>query len=168
VGNQRLLYWNLPSLINGPFVIPANQVVTFYEKTDSFATDVSLIALQPHSHLLAKSWKVYMVTSPGDTTNLIYIPDWSFHWQFNYFFTKIIKIPAGAQIFGEAVFDNTSNNPNNPNNPPMEVHSGESTFDEMMGCRFSLLSYEPGDENIMLDSSYYTTAPVKENPGFFN
>jgi hypothetical protein len=77
-----------------------------------------------------------------------------------YFFTKIIKIPAGSQIFGEATFDNTVNNPNNPNNPPQDVEDGESTLDEMMSCRFWVMDYQEGDEDIVLDSSYYTgTSP---------
>jgi len=113
-----------------------------------------MIAIQPHMHLIGKSFKVFMVASPGDTTNLLYIPQWQFEWQMIYFFTHVIKIPEGARIFGEAVYDNTLNNPVNPNNPPKDVHAGESTFQEMMGCRFSLLDYLPGDENIWLDSTF--------------
>lgn len=159
VNDRRLLYYHLPSLINPPFEIPANQVKTFYEKSVKFFQAQSMIALQPHMHLIGKSFKVYMVTEAGDTTNLLYIPDWSFHWQMDYFLTKVLKVPKDAQIFGEAFFDNTINNANNPNNPPEDVHAGESTFDEMMGCHFTLLDYHEGDENIILDSSFYSSAP---------
>src|SRR4030095_14579626 len=31
-----------------------------------------------------------------------------------------------------------------------------NTYDEMMGCHFSLLDYQPGDEDILLDSVFYT------------
>jgi hypothetical protein len=142
--------------VNPPFVIPANTVKTFYEQSEVFTQPKSLLALQPHCHLIGKSWKVYMVTAPGDTTNLISIPNWSFDWQMCYFLTQVIEIPVGAQLFAEAVFDNTSNNPNNPSNPPKPVVAGETSFHEMMSVRFWVLDYQPGDEDIVLDSSYFT------------
>jgi hypothetical protein len=128
VSDYRLLYYHTPSLINPPFEIPANEVKTFYERSPVFKTDQSLIALQPHMHLIGRTFKVYMIESNGDTTNLLYIPDWSFHWQMDYFLTKVMKIPKDAQLFGEALYDNTINNPNNPYNPPETIHAGESTF----------------------------------------
>ncbi|MEO5673621.1 MAG: T9SS type A sorting domain-containing protein [Chitinophagales bacterium] len=152
---ERWLFWHPPSLIDGPLTIPANEVKTFHEKTDSFITDLSIVQLQPHSHLICTSWKVFLVNAPGDTTNLISIPKWDFNWQMGYLFTKLIKVPVNSQIWGEATFDNTTNNPDNPSNPPELVTAGETTFDEMMACRFSYLDYLPGDENIILDSSYY-------------
>jgi Secretion system C-terminal sorting domain len=156
IKNSRLLHWHEPSLINPPFVMPANTVTTFYEQSTIFPQDKSLVAIQPHMHLIGKSFEIYMVTSPGDTTKLLYIPDWDFYWQLGYFVTQVIKIHEGAQIFGVGVYDNTTNNPNNPNNPPIEVVAGESTFEEMMSCRFWMMDYESGDENILLDSSVYT------------
>jgi hypothetical protein len=156
----RFLYWHAPSLMDGPFEIPANQVKTFHEQSPLFYIDKSLLALQPHCHLLGRSWKVFMVIAPGDTTNLISIPHWDFDWQMCYFFTKVIKIPSGARIFGEASFDNTINNPNNPNNPPQDVSAGESTLQEMMSCRFWIMDYQEGDEDIVLDSSYFTGTPT--------
>ncbi|HYV93563.1 MAG TPA: T9SS type A sorting domain-containing protein [Chitinophagales bacterium] len=157
ITNYRLLHWHVPSLLNPPFEIPANEVKTFYEQSTIFPQDKSLVALQPHMHLIGTSFEVFMVTAQGDTTGLLYIPQWNFYWQLGYFVTKLIKIPEGAQIFGTAVFDNTTNNPNNPSNPPINVAAGESTFDEMMSCRFWMMNYQPGDENILLDSSVYTS-----------
>ncbi len=160
---ERWLFWHPPCLIDGPLTIPANEVKTFHEKTDSFISDLSIVQLQPHSHLICSSWKVFIVNSPGDTTNLIYIPHWDFNWQMGYLFTKLIKVPTNSQIWGVASFDNTTNNPNNPSNPPLTVTAGETTFDEMMACRFSYLNYLPGDETIVLDSSFYnypTGAPI--------
>jgi hypothetical protein len=158
ITNSRWLHWHVPSLINPPFFMPANTVTTFYEESVPFIEDKSLVALQPHMHLIGKSFKVFMVIAPGDTTALIYIPDWNFYWQLGYFLPKVMKLPVGAQIFGTAVFDNTTNNPNNPSNPPIDVSAGESTFDEMMSCRFWKMDYQAGDENIILDSSFYFTS----------
>ena len=155
VRNERLLWWYDSSLLNPPFKIPANTVKTFYEQSPDFFTPQSIVAIQPHMHLIGKSIEVFLVNTPGDTTNLVYIPSWDWNWQLNYFVTKLIKIPVGGRIYGTGVYDNTTNNPNNPNNPPIDVHSGEGTEDEMMGVRFSLMDYQEGDENYILDSSFY-------------
>jgi len=154
VMNQRLLWWFDSSLINGPFVIPANVVKDFYAQSPDFQTPLSIVAIQPHMHLIGKSIEVFMVIG-ADTTNLIKIPQWDFNWQINYFVTKLIKIPVGAKIYDHGIYDNTSNNPNNPNDPPITVHNGEGTEDEMMSVRFSLLDYRDGDENYILDSAFY-------------
>lgn len=154
-----LLYHFPPSLMNWPLTIPANQVKTFNEKSGTFPDNYSLLSVAPHMHLIGKSFKVFMVKSPGDTTSLIYIPNWNFHWQEGYTFQKLIKFPAGAQIYGQATYDNTLNNPFNPSNPPVTVHLGESTLDEMMVCFFSFLDFKAGDEEVVLDSTLLTTTP---------
>jgi len=92
------------------------------------------------------------MTSPNnaDTTRLVCIPDWNFHWQLGYVFQHMIHFPAGSgyTLRAEATYDNTTNNPNNPNNPPITVSLGESTLDEMMVVFFTYLNYQTGDENI--------------------
>lgn len=155
VRNERLLWWYGSSLLNPPFKIQKNTVKTFYEESPEFLTPQSIVAMQPHMHLIGKSFEVFLVNSPGDTTNLLYIPSWDWNWQLNYFVTKLIKIPAGGRVYGTGVYDNTSNNPNNPNDPPVTVFAGEGTEDEMMSVRFSLMDYQEGDEDYILDSSFY-------------
>jgi hypothetical protein len=143
-------------LLNYPWLdIPANTVKTFHLISTAFSEDKSLLGLGPHSHLICKSWEVYMIIPSGDTIPLISIPNWDFDWQGGYLLTKVIKIPEGSQLFGTVVFDNTINNPNNPNNPPQDVHFGEGRLDEMAQVRFWLMDYQPGDENIILDSAFY-------------
>ncbi len=154
----RVVYkskWLFPSvLVNGPLNIPANSIKTFNEISQPL-THKSLLGVVPHSHHVCTSWKVQMVTSTGDTTNLISIPKWSFYWQYNYMLTKVMDVPGLAQMLGEAVFDNTVNNPDNPNDPPKAVHEGGKSTNEMMNCGFILMDYEDGDENIILDSAFY-------------
>jgi hypothetical protein len=155
IGNYRLLHWHVPSLLNPPFIIPADQYKTFYETSQPSPFDQSLIALQPHMHLLGKSFKVMLANAPGDSTNMVYIPEWSFNWQLAYYVPQIMKINQGTTFYGTGEYDNTTNNPNNPNNPPIDVGAGESTLEEMMSCRFYMMKYQSGDENIVLDSSIY-------------
>ncbi|MBA3648024.1 MAG: T9SS type A sorting domain-containing protein [Chitinophagales bacterium] len=162
VRNNRLLHWHVPSLLNPPFEMPPYTITTFYETSAVMDEDQSLIALQPHMHLIGKSFEIYMVDANLDTTKIMYIPQWNFNWQMSYFLPKIMKVPVGSKILGTGVYDNTENNPFNPSNPPQWVYAGESTLDEMMSCRFWLMDYMPGDENIVLDSSYATGTGIPD------
>lgn len=85
---------------------------------------------------------------------MIDIPKWDFHWQGGYQFKKLIKLPRGTVLNGEASYDNTANNPNNPSVPPKNVILGEGTENEMMLIYFWYTRYQQGDENIVLDSSW--------------
>jgi hypothetical protein len=163
VSVQPILFHYWPC-INAQLDIPANTVKSFYEKSLGFqvpgvafdpSKDYSLLAVAPHMHLIGKSWNVYMTSPTNDTTRLICIPDWNFHWQLSYEFHNLIHFNAGAgyHVGAKATYDNTTNNPNNPNNPPVEVQLGESTLDEMMIVFFSYLEYQAGDENIVLDQT---------------
>lgn len=151
INTAWLLYDSSPVLQDGPLVIPANQEKTFHQKTLPFPSDVSLISICPHMHLLGKSYKVWYETAQGDSINLINIPKWDFHWQKYYTFQSIVKIPAGSVIKSEGVYDNTINNHDNPNIPPITVSKGIYTTDEMFLCYFIFSQYEEGDENIILD-----------------
>jgi hypothetical protein len=140
------------SLTNGPLFIPADSVKTFYAQAP-VSFPVTLLAIFPHMHLIGRSIRSWAITSTGTNIPLIDIPNWNFMWQGGYFFRQPIKIPANSVLHSEATYDNTPNNPYNPNNPPVNVSLGEATTDEMMLVYFSFLVYQPGDENIIIDTS---------------
>jgi hypothetical protein len=147
------------TLINGPLFIPANTVKTFYNQVNVVGNR-TLTGIMPHMHLIGKSIKAYCVTPSKDTIHLIDIPQWDFHWQYFYQFQKPILLPAGSVVYGQATYDNTSNNPYNPNNPPKDVSVGEGTEDEMFLIYMNLSTYLPGDTNIIIDtSSHYPHDP---------
>lgn len=117
--------------------------------------DISILTVNPHMHLLGKSFKGYAVTPSGDTIRLISIPRWDFNWQYFYTFKKMVRVPAGSLIVAEGVYDNTTKNINNPFNPPQLVtgHDGSmKATDEMFQFIISYLPYQPGDENISLET----------------
>lgn len=143
------------SLLNGPLVIPADSIKIFYSKF-IIPYDISLLGVLPHMHLIGRKIKAFGVTPIGDTLNFIRINNWDFHWQGNYSFKKIMKVPKGTVLYGEALYDNTINNPFNPSNPAKEVVKGESTDDEMMLIYFNFLKYQLGDENISQEDSLKT------------
>ena len=145
------------SLENGPLNIPANTEKEYHAKFTVFQ-NASVLSVAPHMHLIGRSIVCFAVTLQNDTIPLIRINDWDFHWQGGYFFQKIQKIPLGAKLHAYAVYDNTVNNPNQPSDPPQLVTQGEATTDEMMLVYFAYLAYQPGDENIVLDSTLLSSA----------
>ena len=117
-------------------------------------------------HLIGTEIHSFNVKS-GDTTKLISIPKWNFHWQGFYEYQKMVHIKNLSTFWAEATYDNTTNNPYNPSNPPQDVSSGEHTTDEMMIVFFAYTEYEPGDENIILDSTVLTSIPEVETQNDF-
>ena len=140
-----------------PLIIPPNQIKSF--KTSAIITkDISILTINPHMHLLGKSFLAYAVTIKKDTIPLIKINDWNFRWQYFYTFEKMLKIPAGSEIIVEAIYDNTADNPDNPFYPPQEIservdfngRGSMKTSNEMLQFIISYLPYEIGDEHIEL------------------
>lgn len=140
------------SITNGPLFIPADSVKTFYAQ-ENVSLNASLISIAPHMHLIGQQISSYAISPLGDTIPLVDIPDWNFHWQGFYNYRQPVHVPFGSTIYAQATYDNTLNNPDNPNNPTQDVSVGESTEDEMMIIYFAYLSYQPGDENIIIDST---------------
>lgn len=136
-----------------PLVIPPGKVSSY--RTELVVPKaISLITINPHMHLLGKSFTAYALTPQQDTIRLIKIPKWNFNWQYFYTFKKMVKIPAGSKIVVEGVFDNTKDNPFNPFNPPQVVRDNEGsmrTTDEMFQFIVNYLPYEEGDEAISLE-----------------
>lgn len=164
VQEQPLLN-ELSSLVNGPFIIPANKVKTFYEQYKIPAKqNLSLLGIIAHSHLVCASMKAYAVKPTGDTVPLINIPRWDFHWQGAYMFKKMITLPAGTTLYGEAVYNNTIRNPDNPNNPPADVYGGEQTTSEMMQFYFFYTKTLPGDDALVFDTT--TRLPMYSDCSF--
>lgn len=138
-------------------VIPPDTIMRFTTRA-TIRQDISLVTINPHMHLLGKSFWAYAIKPDGDTIPLIRIPRWDFRWQYFYTFPKMIRIPSGSMVVAEGVFDNTTSNPNNPFNPPREItgtNGSMRTTDEMFQLIMNFLPYEPGDENINLDPAVF-------------
>jgi hypothetical protein len=137
---------------DGPLAIKANTVDTFHQSYLA-PNPGSIISVLPHMHLIGKSYKVWVERLNGDTTWLINIPQWDFHWQMVYNYRYIQAVFTGETVRAEAVYDNTRDNPNNPNDPPEDVGLGDNTTDEMMLIFFYFTNYQDGDENLIVDST---------------
>ncbi len=143
------------SKVEPPLVIPPNKI-TMYKTNATVPVDISLLTINPHMHLLGKSFLAYAVTPQSDTIPLVRIKKWDFRWQYSYTFKKMLKIPAGTTIYVEGEYDNTANNPNNPFYPPQIVREpiggNMKTTDEMFQLIMTYLPYQKGDENISLET----------------
>ncbi|HNI54810.1 MAG TPA: hypothetical protein PK511_09835 [Chitinophagales bacterium] len=137
-------------------VIPPNEVKTFtidYQVQET----MSLLTVNPHMHLLGKSFLAYAVTPQSDTIPLIRINKWDFRWQYFYTFKSVVVIPGGSRIHVEAVFDNTVNNVNNPYYPPQVIIDRGDRFDsmkttnEMLQLILTYMEYQSGDEYLSLE-----------------
>ena len=146
------------------FFILANEVKTFHG-VYNISSDISLISVYPHCHLLGKDWLAYAITPDNDTIPIIQIEEWDFNWQGSYTFDRMKKIPAGSEMHVFTTYDNTSNNPYNPNNPPQFMTWGESTTDEMYLMGFNYVNYQEGDEDIIIDQGGTTgiNNPIQQN-----
>jgi hypothetical protein len=136
-----------------PLIIPPNTVQTFHTEF-TLPADISVLTINPHMHLLGKTFWAYAVKPDGDTIPLIRIRNWDFRWQYFYTFEKMLHLPTGTRIRAEATFDNTTNNPNNPFKPPREVREQGGSMrstDEMFQCIITMLPYQKGDELVRLD-----------------
>lgn len=138
----------LPDLVLQP-----NTVKNVYSKY-TIPQDISVLTINPHMHLIGKSFKAYALKPDGDTIRLISIPKWDFNWQYFYTFRKMVKIPKGSTIVAEGVYDNTKNNMNNPFSPPRLVRDQNGSMratDEMFQFIITYVPYKEGDENISLE-----------------
>lgn len=150
-------------LLNPPFLIPANTKRTLIADLPTAwiaPVPLSVLSLTPHAHVVATSFKAYSYR-PGftDTIPLIHIPKWDFYWQGTYTLRKPLKLNTNRTTRAEVTYDNTVNNPENPHSPPQDVRWGEKTSDEMLYLFASVVTYQTGDENIILDSTLLVSVP---------
>lgn len=166
--NIREVY-TVPLLQNWSLNIPAGTVQTYTNECPTsgifndckFYLPITVLSANPHQHLIGKNL-VNFAVSPTftDTVKLIRINNWNFNWQGYYFYKKPVIIPANYKWTGIHTYDNTASNPNNPYNPPQNMYAGYQTSDEMFFDSFMFALYQPGDENLNIDS--LMTVSVKE------
>ena len=138
-------------------IIEPNQTLKCISKV-GVLKDISILTINPHMHLLGKSFKAYAITIKNDTIPLIKIDNWNFRWQYFYTYPKMKKIPKNSIIIIEAEFDNTEKNIDNPFSPPKKIKEKNwgdgkgsmKTTDEMLQFIITYLPYNLGDENISL------------------
>lgn len=144
------------SEIEPEFIIPPNEIKTFHTQATIQKT-ISLLSVNPHMHLVGKTFWAFALKPNGDTIPLIRINKWDFRWQYYYTYKHPVKIEAGSTIHVYGTFDNTAANPFNPYSPPQTITNGNGvesmkTTEEMFQFIFTFVPYKEGDEAIDLES----------------
>lgn len=157
-GNARpieIASWlhHFKNLQNPPFYIPADSEMVFYEQY-TVPTDVTLIGISHWAQKICESMSCHAITPLLDTIYLLTVEDHEDLWSEGiYYFGKLIRLPAGTKIYGEAHYNNTAFNPANPFDPPRPFQAGLADSSEQMIFSFAYTSYLAGDENIIVDSA---------------
>jgi hypothetical protein len=143
------------SKIEPEFIIPPNEIKTFNTQT-TLASDISMLSVNPHMHLIGKTFWAFALKLNGDTIPLIRINKWDFRWQYYYTFKHPMKLEKGTSIHVYGTFDNTNQNPNNPFHPPQSITQGNGvesmkTSEEMFQFIYTYTVYKEGDEKIDLE-----------------
>jgi hypothetical protein len=141
--------------IEPEFVIPPNQIKTFYTHT-TLSKSISLLSVNPHMHLIGKIFWAFALKPNGDTIPLIKIKKWDFRWQYYYTFKNPLKLEKGSSIHVYGTYDNRNSNPNNPYHPAQTITQGNGvesmkTTEEMFQFIYTYVLYKDGDEKIDLE-----------------
>ena len=95
-----------------------------------FERDMQIIAFSPHLHLRGKAMRYDLTYPDGRREVLLDVPKFNFNWQWLYYPTEPIDVPAGSRLDVTAVWDNSADNPHNPD-PSREIIYRGNTFNEM-------------------------------------
>lgn len=141
--------------IKPEFVIPPNEIKTFHTQY-TLSKSISLLSVNPHMHLVGKTFWAFALQPNGDTIPLIRIKKWDFRWQYYYTYKHPVKLESGVTIHVYGTYDNTAANPNNPYHPPQTITQGNGvesmkTTEEMFQFIFTYMPYKEGDEKIDLE-----------------
>ncbi len=137
--------------------------------TDNFTCplDLTVLAIYPHAHYLAKLMEGYATLPDGTRKWLIRIPDWDLNWQGVYRLKEPVHLPRGTVVSMRYHYDNSSENVRNPNNPPKEVKAGIRATDEMGHLWLQVLPDAPGDQRAVLQQALAEDR-LKKYPGDFS
>lgn len=138
---------------DGALDIPAGEkdfVVSDEWKT---SLDLSVLAIYPHAHYLAKVMEGDATLPDGSRKWLIRIPEWDLNWQGVFRLKEPVFLPKGTLIQMRYHFDNSDANPRNPNNPPKRVVGGNRADLEMSHFWLQVLPAAEGDHRAELQES---------------
>jgi AhpC/TSA family len=129
--------------------IPAGKPDYTLTSSVTLPTDVTLISVLPHMHLIGKEMKLTATLPDGNEQSLVWIKDWNFYWQDNYVYREPVRLPAGTKLDVLCRYDNSTANPLNPSHPPKRVFFGNGSTDEMCFGIFQLIVDNPNEQRLL-------------------
>lgn len=95
-----------------------------------FDRNMEILALSPHLHVRGKAMRYELTYPDGRQETLLDVPNYDYNWQWLYYPTEPIEIPAGSRLDVTAAWDNSPENESNPD-PGKEIIYRGNTFNEM-------------------------------------
>ena len=92
--------------------------------------DMQILAFSPHMHVRGKAMTYRIVHGDGSTETLLDVPKYDYNWQWLYYPTEPVDLPASSRIEVTAVWDNSEANPANPD-PTREIIYRGNVWGEM-------------------------------------
>jgi Copper type II ascorbate-dependent monooxygenase, C-terminal domain len=129
--------------------IPAGEPEYTVRSSITLPTDVTLISLLPHMHLIGKEMKLTATLPDGKEQSLMWIKDWNFYWQDNYVYRDPVRLPSGTKLDVYCRYDNSADNSLNPSDPPQRVFFGNGSTDEMCFGIFQLIVDDPKEDRLL-------------------
>lgn len=117
-------------LTNGHFVIPPGAANYRVEVHGFLPHAALLLGFFPHMHLRGRRF-AYNWVLPGGGVRRLLLVRWRFAHQLNYFLSRPLPLPRGAELQAIAWYNNSASNPLNPN-PRVAVHWSAQDSGEMM------------------------------------
>ena len=99
----------------------------------TFDTETEILSLHPHMHLRGKDAKYIAIYPDGRRETLLWVPNFDFNWQLDYFYKEPKVVPAGTRIEYIAHYDNSADNIHNPDPTIPMVWGGPTTMEMMIG-----------------------------------
>jgi hypothetical protein len=111
--------------------------------------DVDAVTVGGHAHMLCTTQRLWATLPDGSEQRLFKIGDWDFNWQNRYTYTQLVRIPKGAVLHSELVYDNSADNKSNPNKPPKDVRWGRESTDEMGSITLMVVAADEQDTALL-------------------
>ncbi len=148
---------------NVDLVIPAGNASAQFTAEYKIPSNLTVMEIRPHMHLLGKNYQVKGVLPNGQEVPMIKIEDWDFNWQDSYVFDPVLRLPAGTTIQILVTYDNSEKNRDNPNSPPKTVFFGEESTDEMSNCAIRVTADSVAElKAVMSDNSKYWSGQMQK------
>lgn len=116
--------------MNRSLMIPAGAANHQVDADITFAEDVKVWGIFPHTHLRGVRWKYDVIYPDGRREVILSVPNYDFNWQTYYELEKPLLLPKGTKLLAVAHYDNSAGNPDNPD-AKSDVRWGDQTWEEM-------------------------------------
>jgi hypothetical protein len=119
--------------------IPAGQADFHVRSSFTLPVALSAVGILPNTHFIGSELRAWATLPDGTEEGLVWIKEWDFNYQKQYWFNAPLVLPAGSTIEMDFRYDNSANNFNNPNYPPKDVGWGLGMDAEVAGLNVQVI-----------------------------